>query len=130
MAKTTTCTIDEFAAEIVLAVKQYTEDVTKAIEKEVTETAKAVQEDIKKDSPVDTGEYQKGWTRKKSTKGGQITYTIYNKNKPTLAHLLEFGHAKVGGGRVPGKPHIRPNYDKHVPTMEERIKKIIQKGGA
>lgn len=130
MAKvTTTCDINNLAGEIVLAVKEYTEDVSKAVEKEVTDTAKAVLKDIKADSPVDTGNYKKGWTRKKKSKGGQIEYTIYNKTNPYLVHLLEKGHAKVNGGRVAGIPHVAINYDKHVPKMEANIKKIIKNGG-
>jgi len=124
-----TISIDNLAAEITLAVKQYTEDVSKAIENEVNETAKKVRKDAADNSPVDTGEYKKGWTRRKSTKGGQIKYTIYNKEKPGLVHLLEFGHAKVDGGRVPAIPHLRPAYDKYVPEMERKIKKIIKDGG-
>jgi len=123
------CTIDQLAGEITLAVREYTEDVSAAIEKEVEATAKIVQEDIKAGSPVRTGEYKKGWSRKKKSSGGQVEYTIHNKNKPSIAHLLEFGHAKVGGGRVAAIPHMRPAYDKHVPQMEKRIEKIIKDGG-
>ena len=126
---TSSVNIDNLAGEIVLAVQEYTEDVSKAVEKEVTDTAKAVQKGIQNDSPVDKGDYKKGWTRKKKSKGGQIEYTIYNKNKPGLVHLLENGHAKVNGGRVAGMPHVRKNYDKHVPGMEANIKKIIKNGG-
>lgn len=122
-------TIDQLATEITRAVAQYNDDVASAIEKEVDDTAKAVQADIKANSPVRTGEYRKGWARKKSKSGGSVTQTIYNKNKPQLTHLLEYGHAKRGGGRVEGKPHIEPAYDKHVPAMERRIEQIIKDGG-
>ena len=33
---------------------------------------------------------------------------IYQKNQPGLAHLLEHGHAKVGGGRTNPHVHIEP----------------------
>lgn len=33
--------------------------------------------------------------------------TIYS-GKPGLPHLLEHGHAKRGGGRTSGRPHIAP----------------------
>jgi len=121
--------IDQLAVEITQAVADYTEAVTAAIEKEVETTAKAVQADIKADSPRRTGEYAKGWARKKEKQQGAISYTIYNKNKPTLTHLLEYGHAKRGGGRVEGKPHIEPAADRHIPAMERRIEQIIERGG-
>lgn len=121
--------IDNLAGEIVMAIKEYTEDVSAAIERELDETSQAVLEDIKEASPRKSGDYKKGWRRKKEGTGGSIKYTIHNKDKPGLVHLLEFGHAKVGGGRVEGRPHVRPAYDKHVPAMEDRIERIIRNGG-
>lgn len=121
--------IDQLADVITQAVREYTEDVTAGIERELDSISKAVLKDTKSGSPVDTGDYKKGWTRKKQTSGGQINYTIYNKDEPGLVHLLEFGHAKQSGGRVEAYPHLRPAYDAHVPQMTERIRRIIQNGG-
>ena len=121
--------IDQLAAEISNAVRQYTEDVTSDIEQELDRTSKTILREIKANSPVDSGDYKKGWVCKKDTSDGQTTYTIYNKNKPFLTHLLEFGHAKRGGGRVSGRPHIRPASDTNLPSMVDRIKEIIRNGG-
>lgn len=121
--------IDSIAAEISLAVQEYTQDVTKGIEQEVDETSKALTKEIRNNSPRQSGEYAKGWKRKKTSHDGTVVYVTYNKAKPWLAHLLENGHAKRGGGRVAGKPHIRPAYDRMIPEMERRIKAIIQNGG-
>lgn len=122
--------IDALAAELTLAIKDYTDDVSQAIEREVESTANKVRDEIKAKSPVDTGVYKKGWSRKKTGRGQEAEHIIYNKDKPSIAHLLEFGHAKVGGvGRVDSKPHIRPAYDKLVPEMEKRIEAIIKRGG-
>ena len=120
---------DQLAVELSKAVKNYTEDVSKAVDKKVSSTATKVKREIKQDSPRKSGEYADGWSRKTSRKNGLIDITIYNKEKPSLTHLLEFGHAKVGGGRVAGIPHIRPAYDKFVPKMEKDIEKIIKSGG-
>ena len=127
MAKTVR--VDQLANEIANTIRTYTEDVTKGIEKELNEESKNLVKEIAAGSPVDTGEYKSGWARKKLTSGGEISYIIYNRKKGSIAHLLEFGHAKVGGGRVTGKPHIRPPYDRGVPIMERRIEAIIQRGG-
>lgn len=121
--------IDDLATEIAKTIQAYTEDVSAGIEKELDQTSKQITKAIAAKSPKDKGEYEKGWTRKKTVSGGQVTYTIYNKKRGSIAHLLEFGHAKRGGGRVSGKPHIRPSYDQEVPAMEQRINTIIQNGG-
>lgn len=121
--------IDELAVEITQAIAEYTEDVAAAIEAEVDATSKAIVDDIKANAPRKTGEYAKGWTRRKGGQPGTISYTIYNRSKPQLTHLLEHGHAKKGGGRVEGRPHIGPAVDRHIPAMERRIEQIIERGG-
>lgn len=121
--------IDDLAAEITLAVKEYTEDVSAAIEKEVDTRSKELVKAIRNDSPEKTGEYKKGWTRKKLRDSDGATYVVYNKAKPGLAHLLEHGHAKRGGGRVTGRPHIRPNTERKEKQLVENIEKIIRNGG-
>ena len=121
--------IDQLANEITAAIREYTEDVTAGIEKELDSATKQMVKEIASGSPRDKGEYANGWARKKISSGGEIRYVIYNKRRGSIAHLLEFGHAKRGGGRVSGKPHIRPAYDRDVPEMERRIKAIIRNGG-
>jgi hypothetical protein len=124
-----TVSVDDLAAVITEEVKKYTDDVQESIKKEVKSTASKVKKEIKAKSPKDTGEYADGWSRKTSTKGGQIEVTIYNKEKPSLTHLLEMGHAKRNGGKVAAIPHIRPSYDNLIPQMEKKIEKIIKNGG-
>jgi hypothetical protein len=121
--------IDKLAVTITQSIADYTADVAEAIERAVDDTAEALQDEIKANSPVLTGVYKKGWTRKKSKTGGSVTQVIYNKNKPQLTHLLEHGHAKKGGGRVDGRPHIGPATDMYLPSLERQIKKIIERGG-
>ena len=121
--------IDELAVEITQAIADYTEDVAAAIEAEVEVTSQVIVEEIRANSPRKTGDYAKGWTRRKSQQPGSISYTIHNRSKPQLTHLLEHGHAKRNGGRVEGRPHIGPAVDKHIPAMERRIERIIERGG-
>ena len=39
-----------------------------------------------------------------------------------IAHLLEHGHAKRGGGRVAARPHIAAAEEKGIRDLEDRIK--------
>lgn len=128
MAKKTT-SVDTVAGEIVLAIERYTEDVSKAIENKIDEKAKAIVDELKITSPKDTGEYAKGWTSKKTKKGGEYRRTVYNKAKPSLTHLLEKGHATVDGGRTEEQPHIQPAHDKHTAGLTREILNIIKNGG-
>lgn len=121
--------VEGLAKAITSAVQAYTEDVATAIKEEIDDTTKSIVTELKEISPKDTGEYAKGWASTKSTKGGEYKQTVHNKKKPWLVHILEFGHAKVGGGRVDGRPHLQPTYDKHATAFESKVKKIIESGG-
>ena len=130
MAMSKTVSIDQLADEIVNSVQDYTEDVQKSIEKEVRSTARKVKKEVKENSPVDTGDYRDGWAYSTSKKAGRIVITVYNKDKPSLTHLLEKGHNIAGGtGRVPAQRHIGPAEDKYIPKLEKRINEIIENGG-
>ena len=118
--------VDDLAGEIVLAVRTYTEEVGVAIEEAVKETAQALATDLRETSPKDTGEYAKGWTARKEGPG---RYVVYNKKKPLLTHLWDHGHAKAGGGRVEGIPHIKPAQDRYVPEFEKKVQQILERGG-
>jgi len=100
--------------------------VSRAIDEAARETAKAMVADLRQTSPKDTGEYAKGWTRRKESPG---SYRVYNKTKPQLTHILEHGHAKRGGGRVEGRPHIKPAEDRHAPEFEKKVQQILERGG-
>lgn len=124
-------TIDQLANEITKAVKEYTEDVSEAITKAVDNTAKVVLEEVKTNHPYKdrSGEYTKGFKITKRDEYHRTRRIVWNKKHYRRVHLLEFGHAKRGGGRVPAYPHLRPAYDKHAPKLVDKIKQIIRNGG-
>jgi len=68
-----------------------------------------------------TGKYAKGWTSTVETGRVSAQGTIYNKT-PGLPHLLENGHALRGGGRTPGRPHIKPVEEALVREFESKVK--------
>lgn len=80
--------------------------------------AKDVVKDLKKAGDFKgTGDFRKGWTSKTEETRLGAASVVYNKDQPGLAHLLEFGHAKRGGGRTKAFNFIAPIAD----TVEERF---------
>lgn len=122
-----TVNTDKLADAIVAAVRGYTEDVVAGIEQETDSTAKAILEDIIRDSPKKTGKYKKSW-RITSQKTRYRYRNIIHNLVYRLVHLLEFGHV-TASGRVEGKPHVQPAYDRHIGGYIARIKEIIRNGG-
>ncbi|WP_142318149.1 HK97 gp10 family phage protein, partial [Bacillus cereus] len=85
------------------------------------EVADVAVEKLKKGSPKKTGAYRKGW-RKKKEGNGVIVHNI----KGQLTHLLENGHAKAGGGRVPAQVHIRPVEEYVINEVPRRIERALE----
>jgi hypothetical protein len=121
--------IDQLAREITNAVREYTEDVEKAVEKKVDAVANQVLKETKSLAPKRTGEYANTFVKTKEGGYGEHRRIIWNKKHYRRVHLLEFGHAKVNGGRVPAYPHLRPAYEKHAANLPDEIKEIIRNGG-
>lgn len=123
--------IDQLANAITEAVREYTEDVSAAIEKKVDEVADLVLEEVKSNHPYTdrSGEYTKGFVKTKQDEYGKTKRIIWNRKHYRRVHLLEFGHAKVNGGRVEARPHLRPAYEKYAAELPNDIKRIIRNGG-
>ena len=117
-------TVDRLSDEIMDALEEYREMTDEVVQTAVDTVSKETKKIVQDGSPVQTGGYQKGWAVKKtSAKAGQVSITVYNRKKPGLTHLLEKGHAKRGGGRVAGQPHIAPAEQYAVSELENKIKR-------
>jgi hypothetical protein len=54
-----------------------------------------------------------------------IEVTVYSPSRYMLAHLLEHGHAKRGGGRVRAIPHIAPAEDHAAEEIERELERAL-----
>ena len=100
---------DDLGKVIAAELQAYAGQVTEEVKKCTKDAADFCLNEVKNNSPVLTGEYKAGWKKLNSFENAtSIRMTIYNRPKYRLAHLLEHGHAKRGGGRVEAKPHIAP----------------------
>lgn len=121
-------TADNLGEAIAEILEEYGDEVQKDMDDVVKDVGKAGVKAIKSASGVfgGTGKYRKGWTSQTDTERYGSTVTIYNRT-PGLPHLLENGHAKRGGGRVPGKTHIAPVEQELIKQFEEQIEKAVSK---
>lgn len=87
---------------------------------------KAAVKELKAKSPGD--KYPKGWSSKAENSRTGANVIVYNKDRYMLAHLLEYGHPKVNGGRVPGQVHIQPVETMAGNKFEEELKRRIESG--
>lgn len=105
----------------------YSEEVAEGIRKEIKEVAKETVATLKTTSPRDTGEYARGWSYRVEFESREdIRVRIYNRTKPQLTRLLEYGHDKVNGGRVEGRPHIRPAEQQAEKKLEGAVKVVVK----
>lgn len=122
MASDITVSIDNLGKVFESILDDYKQEVDEKSNKAVTKVGREVAQDLQNTSPKKTGDYAKGWAVKHDNdRYGSTVSTVYNKTKPSLTHLLEFGHG--GKNPAPAKEHIAPAYLKGKTKLEEAIKK-------
>ena len=119
--------IDELSKEVMKGLQEYSELADSEMKKAVRKTATSVKKEISANAPERTGTYAKSWTAKKTKENSHtLEMTVHSKDRYQIAHLLENGHAKRGGGRVSGRPHIAPAEKNGEILLENLIKKALK----
>ena len=119
--------VDQMADEIMKGLMEYAELATDEMKAAVKDAGKLAKEEISATAPKNTGKYAKSWTSKVTAESSDnIQVTVYSPKKYQLAHLLEHGHAKRGGGRTSAQPHIAPAEEKAERKLEEDIKRALE----
>ncbi len=120
--------MDLVAEEIQNELQTYSDQLTEEVEEKIQTIANECKKNVAEKSPKKTGKYAKGWAITKEKKRLFTVYTIYNKNEPSLTHLLENGHIirnKKDGktyGRSKAFPHIEPAEKEAIKEMEGILK--------
>ena len=122
-----TVSIDEMDNAIMEELEKYADLAADELKAAVRVTEASVRKDIQAGAPVDTGKYKKSWSVKNVREDSEsIELVVHSRNRYQIAHLLEHGHAKRGGGRVAAKPHIasaeQRGNEKLVQTIEQKLK--------
>lgn len=132
--------IGRLASTVMDGLKEYADLVDEDMRECVQNSAKAIRKDImanapvRKDKPVPgekypPGSYKKSWRTKVVAQDSHSLETVIYSTNYQIAHLLEKGHAKKGGGRVEAIPHIAPAEEKGVAQLERDLMERIQAHG-
>lgn len=98
----------DFQKEIKAALEEYADVANDVLQEAIEKSAKEAVKELKKTSPKRKGTYAKSWKQKVVSQTlSTVQRVIYaSGHQYSITHLLEKGHAKRGGGRVKGYPHI------------------------
>ena len=121
--------INEMGDAIMEELEKYAGLASDDLKAAVKETAASVRKDIQAGAPVDTGTYKKSWSIKNVHEDSEsIDLVVHSRNRYQLAHLLEHGHVKRGGGRVPAQPHIAAAEERGNEKLVDTIKQKLGGG--
>lgn len=122
-----TVTVDHLAEAVMKGLTEYADVSTELVKQSVQQVSKEVKKEISENAPKRTGAYKKSWDTKKTKEtSNSLTMTVHSKNRYQIAHLLEHGHAKRGGGRVAARPHIAPAEEHGVTSLQEKIERGLK----
>lgn len=119
-------TVDTLAADIEQILEDYEGDVENLTKEAVKEIGQKGVQSLKSSSGVFKGtKYKSGWTSKIEESRMGAKAILYNSKVPGLPHLLEYGHALRGGGRVNGKVHIKPVEDELEKAFTQELERKL-----
>ncbi len=118
--------IDDFSDLIEKNLAEYGSKVEGVMKTESLKTARAAAKELRKTSPLKTGEYKKSWKMLEFPAVLGSKYVVHNKKHFHLTHLLEKGHALPGGGRSKKFEHIKPAEANAKNRFEKNIRKGIE----
>ena len=118
--------IENLANAVMESLEDYADLATDDMKAAVKKSAKTVKSDIAANAPKRTGKYAKSWATKTTKETSTaLELTVHSRNRYQIAHLLEHGHAKRGGGRVAAIPHIAPAEEKGAEELEREIRRAL-----
>lgn len=122
--------LDGFADAVAAELESYSEEVDAVMQEEIDLLTDEVVKDLKIDPniPEKTGDYKKGFYKKKLAKGRGYNRNVVANKKYQLTHLLEYGHATQTGGMTRAYPHWS-KAQKKVEELDERMRRRLNGTG-
>lgn len=125
----TKVSIDRLADAVMDGLNDYADLAAADMKAAVRKAGTTVRKQIQSTAPSRTGAYAKSWTVKTEREtSNSLELIVHSRNRYQLAHLLEFGHAKRGGGRVAARPHIAAAEEAGVEELEAAIERSLSHG--
>ena len=121
------CRIEQMAHVIMEGLQEYADLATEDMKAAVKKAGNKAKREVQAGAPVKTGKYKKSWavnTTKENANAMEVT--VHSRNRYQLAHLLEFGHAKRGGGRTRAFPHIAPAEEAAAELLEREVEAALK----
>lgn len=117
--------IDQLAVSIVGELEKYSTTTGTNVKECARKITKKACNELKQSSPKKSGKYSKGWKTTIVAENATSINIVIHETVYQLTHLLEKGHAKRGGGRVNGIPHIAPIEQKYGEELLKEVEKIL-----
>ena len=119
--------IDGLADAVMEGLMEYNDLAADSVKKAVKKAGTTVRDEIRSTAPERTGRDAKSGTSKTTEETAtSMQVTVYSPSRYMLAHLLEHGHAKRGGGRVRAIPHIAPAEEIGAEQLEQDILQALK----
>ena len=121
------CKSDQMAHVIMEGLQEYADLATEDMKAAVKKAGNKAKSDVQAGAPVMTGKYKKSWAVKTTKENANaMEVTVHSRNRYQLTHLLEFGHAKRGGGRTRAFPHIALAEKAAAELLEKEVEKALK----
>ena len=121
------CRIDQMAHVIMEGLQEYADLATEDMKAAVKKAGNKAKREVQAGAPAKTGKYKKSWAVKTTKENANaMEVTVHSKNRYQLAHLLEFGHAKRGGGRTRAFPHIATAEEAAAELLEREVEAALK----
>lgn len=126
---------NQFASAMEALLKEYSADIQTILVEETAAIANQTRNDLRariKSVGIKGKKYKRSiqirrLSEKTPTGQTKVNATVYaGGTQGRLTHLLEFGHAKVNGGRTRAFPHFSPAEEEAVKTFVENVKARIE----
>ncbi|MBO3443411.1 hypothetical protein [Clostridium sp. CCUG 7971] len=124
--------LNNLAEAISKELKSYSKEVTLGVKKVTDEVTSNLVKNTKRDAKVGRrkGKYKKSISSKVLYENEHKKIKVWYVRSPEyrLAHLLNNGHAKKGGGFIEGDNHITNNEEIAIKELERGIEEVVKNG--